>query len=740
MLVVLLHFGLVARVPLWAYVGAIASVQVFGRLADRWYDARPGRLRLHVRVLLHVVAVASVIYMSGWGPVLGMAFAFSAQADLEVSGAAAWRAALAWSLAACGVCQLLLFEGWIPSFLSQRQAQTIGFLGAFVFAIAIRMAGAIAERQERTEALLAEQTTEAVHSSALHRAVVENAAEGILTLGLDGCIRSFNAAAEMMFGWSANEIVGRSVTEIVPSEFHAPLVGFLASYSAAGPVAIQRNEVEISGVRRDGELFPMSVSTSAIAIDGTPPTISGIVRDLSDQKRIEAQLAHQVLHDPLTGLANRVMLTDHLQQALARVRRGGDMFAVLFVDLDRFKGVNDTLGHTIGDQLLIEAATRIRSAVRETDTVARHGGDEFVVLCEDLEAIHDATEIAERVIGSLGMPFRFGDDDVAGSASIGIALAMKGNETVDSILTNADVAMYRAKEHGGNRYELFDETMQHWVAAQGALEAALRQAISRDELRVSYQPFVTTDSATISGFEALVRWERPGCGLMMPDDFIAIAEETGLIIDIGTWMLEQACRDAAAWARRWPDQRLGVAVNLSSRQLFTGDIVDIVHRALSVAGLDPALLTLELTESTLIDDAISVDIVLRELRELGISLALDDFGTGYSSLTHLRTFPISVVKIDKSFVRAIGTEREDTAIVAAVIGLAKNLGLYVVAEGVETPAQRVLLHQLGCDYLQGYLLSEPIPNDAIPDLLDGPSLGRYPSPRTWDQPTTAQLD
>jgi diguanylate cyclase (GGDEF)-like protein/PAS domain S-box-containing protein len=729
MLVVLRHFGLVANVPLWAYLVAIGSVQVLGRLTDRWPDAPPGTLRLHVRVVLHVASVASVIYMSGWGPVLGMAFAFSAQSDIEHSGAAAWRAALAWSLTACGICQLMVFEGWIPSFLNQWQAQTIGFLGAFVFAIATRMAGAIGARQERTERLLEWQTIEAVRSAALHRAVVENAAEGILTIGLDGRIESFNAAAETIFGWSADEIVGQSVTEIVPTEFHAPFGEFLAVYGAAGPRAIHRKEVEIRGLRRGGEPFPMSVSTSAIAIEGSPPTISGIVRDLSHQKLIEAQLEHQVLHDPLTGLANRVMFTDHLEQALARLRRGSQMFALLFVDLDRFKVVNDSLGHNIGDRLLMEAAARIKSAVRETDTVARHGGDEFVVLCEDLEAIHDATEIAERVIHALGTPFRFDNDDVASvSASIGISLTIDGNECSDSVLRNADIAMYRAKQHGGDRFELFDEVMQEWVAAQHALEVALRHAIPRNELRVFYQPVVALDSAEICGFEALVRWQHPQFGLMTPDKFIPIAEESGLIVDIGTWMIEQASRDAASWAAQWPDRRLDVAVNLSSHQLLSRDIVRVVSTALATAGLQPAALTLELTESTLFDDVIDVRAILGELRQLGISLALDDFGTGYSSLTHLRNFPISVVKIDRSFVRAIGTEKEDTAIVAAVIGLARNLRLRVVAEGVETPAQLAVLHQLGCDYVQGYLLSEPVPNSALPELIRRPATAFVPAP------------
>jgi EAL domain-containing protein (putative c-di-GMP-specific phosphodiesterase class I) len=306
-------------------------------------------------------------------------------------------------------------------------------------------------------------------------------------------------------------------------------------------------------------------------------------------------------------------------------------------------------------------------------------------------------------------------------------LCSDGNETADSILANADIAMYRAKDNGRNCCELFDEAMQQWVIAQVALEKDLRQAVTRSELKLVYQPFVEADTAVIRGFEALVRWERPGFGLVMPDSFIPLAEESGLIVDIGAWVLEHACGTAAEWARRWPDKRLGVAVNVSSRQLLSGEIVNVVTGALARSGLRPERLTLELTESTLIDDAVTAESLLRELRALGVNLALDDFGTGYSSLTYLRAFPINILKIDKSFVRAIGTEREDTAIVAAVLALARNLGLQVVAEGIERHEQLAVLHQLGCPFMQGYLFSRPRPADDVADLVEGPTVGFAPT-------------
>jgi diguanylate cyclase (GGDEF)-like protein len=424
------------------------------------------------------------------------------------------------------------------------------------------------------------------------------------------------------------------------------------------------------------------------------------------------------LHDPLTGLANRTMLSIRLDNALARVRRGHGALALLYLDLDHFKHINDTLGHNVGDDVLIEAAARLLSAARESDTVARIGGDEFVILCEDVEHLRATTEIAQRFLDVIGTTFALDTNAARVTLSIGIAFSDHGTETAETLLQNADLALYRAKQAGRARFEVFGETLRRQVAVRHELEVALRQAIPRNELRVYYQPIIEADKGTTRGFEALVRWERPGFGLVAPDEFIPIAEETGLIIDIGAWVLDHACHRAAGWAHDWPARPLGISVNVSGRQLATTDIIDTVTATLARTGLDPSLLTLELTESTLIDDAVGTQTILRELRALGVNLSLDDFGTGYSSLTYLRAFPINVVKIDKSFVRTIGTEREDTAIVSAVLALAKNLDIAVVAEGVETREQLAVLLHLQCPYLQGYLFSRPRPVNDIPELVE----------------------
>jgi diguanylate cyclase (GGDEF)-like protein len=423
------------------------------------------------------------------------------------------------------------------------------------------------------------------------------------------------------------------------------------------------------------------------------------------------------LHDPLTGLANRTLLSIQLDNALARVRRGGGAVAVFYIDLDYFKRINDTRGHAAGDEVLIEIGNRLRANARESDTVARIGGDEFVVLYENLRTVRDATELAQRILDSGTVPANSSTREQQ-ALSIGIAFSAGGKETGEALLQNADLALYRAKQEGRARFEVFGDDLRHQVAVRRELENALRQGIGRNELRVYFQPIVSAGTGAIHSFEALARWERPGYGLVSPADFIPVAEETGLIVELGAWVLMQSCQQAASWAARWPDRRIGVSVNLSAHQLIHGDVVELTRRALTSSGLDPRLLTLELTESTLIDNSTTTGPLLLALRDVGVNLAIDDFGTGYSSLTYLRQLPVNVLKIDQSFIGAIGTEREDTAIVAAVINLARNLNLSVVAEGVETPEQLAVLVQLNCEHLQGYLFARPAPADEVPQLVE----------------------
>jgi diguanylate cyclase (GGDEF)-like protein len=427
--------------------------------------------------------------------------------------------------------------------------------------------------------------------------------------------------------------------------------------------------------------------------------------------------ANRRLHDPLTDLANRQLLVEQLDHALSRIRRTDALLAVLYVDLDRFKQVNDSFGHDAGDELLLQAARTLRNAVRENDVVARLGGDEFAVLCEDLTDQTGAVEVAVRILEAFDQPLTCAKRELYVTSSIGVAFSTHGAESPDALLRDADAAMYRAKRSGRNRIEVFDETMRHLIAHRLELTSALHHAVEQGELRVHYQPIYARDAKTVRGYEALVRWERPGFGLLKPGEFMDVAEDSGAILAVGEWMLGEVCRQASHLAKQWPDRRLGIAVNVASRQLVEGNLVELVERILKRTGLDPELLTLELTETTLIDDAEGAQATLNSLHDLGVKIALDDFGTGYSSLTYLQAFPIDIIKIDGSFVRTLGRERQGAAIISAIISLAQSLGITVVAEGIETEAQLDAVACLGCDLLQGFYLSVPKPiEDLEPPL------------------------
>ena len=450
--------------------------------------------------------------------------------------------------------------------------------------------------------------------------------------------------------------------------------------------------------------------------DGAPTRLIGTSQDVSDRKRAEAELTHQALHDRLTGLANRALLADRLEQALALGRRAGRLVAVLFLDLDRFKLVNDSRGHAAGDDVLVAVAGRLQSVVRPLDTVARFGGDEFVVVCQEADTVGDVLHIAERVSEALRRPFRVNGDDLFLSVSVGIAVS-KASTSGPELLRDADAAMYRAKDNGRARCEFFDETMRTEAAHRLEIQTALHWAIKRDEMRVFYQPLVDLASGTPVGVEALVRWAHPTHGLVMPQDFIALAEEASLIVPIGRSVLEQATLACRQWQDDFGGLPFGVAVNLSVHHLRHPDLLQHVRAVLAASGLQPSSLCLELTETVLLEDVDRHIRTLLELRALGVRLAIDDFGTGYSSLAYLRRFPIDIVKIDRSFVAGLETNENDAAIVRSIIDLAHALKLKVVAEGVERREQLDRLRTLGCDTAQGFLFSRPAPPAEVGDWL-----------------------
>jgi diguanylate cyclase (GGDEF)-like protein len=421
------------------------------------------------------------------------------------------------------------------------------------------------------------------------------------------------------------------------------------------------------------------------------------------------------------------VVRDRIKQALARLSRSTGALALIFVDLDNFKIINDSLGHRVGDQLLCELGRRLLGLVRPGDTVARLGGDEFVILCEQLPSPLLVESIAQRVLTVLGEPVRLNDQELFVTASLGIALARDPDQDADLLIEDADVAMYRAKQRGGNQYELFHATMRSAAARRLATHTSLRQALDRSELRVHYQPTIDLESRRIVGVEALVRWQHPTRGLLAPDTFIPVAEETGLIVPLGAQVLREACRQLAAWRRSFPDTApRNVAVNLSPRQVTSGDLVRLVHEVLDDVALDPSALSLEITETTLMEDLPGTTKALRELKKVGVRLTIDDFGTGYSSLSYLKQLPVDSLKLDQSFVRHVQSG-PDLAIVEMVINLAHTLGLEIVAEGIETPEQLETLRRLGCDIGQGFHLGRPLPSQEI--RLAEPDQDVYPPQR-----------
>ena len=442
---------------------------------------------------------------------------------------------------------------------------------------------------------------------------------------------------------------------------------------------------------------------------GTDPLFYGVFLDVSDRKRMENELERLALYDPLTGLPNRALFGDRLRHVLARRGRQATT-AVYFLDVDRFKRINDSLGHAAGDEVLCEVAERLRSVVRPEDTVARFGGDEFTILCESVGGVLEAVAIADRLQRPLRNPLRAGGAELRLSASIGVALAdADDNGDGQHLIEDADAAMYRAKERGGGRTELFDTAMREGAVQAMRVEQELQRALEQGELRLFYQPGVDLANGRLVGAEALVRWQHPQHGLLAPDRFLEVAEETGLIVPLGAWVVKEACNKLAEWQSQPETANLHLSVNLSARELTHPDVVSMVLGCVRSSQINPRRLTIEVTESTAMADGDTGFRALRDMSDAGLRVAIDDFGTGYSSLEQLRRMPVDIVKVDRSFVAGMSADSIDRELVAAVVGMGRALKLWVVAEGIETADQAEALRELGCQIGQGYLFARPLP-------------------------------
>ena len=556
------------------------------------------------------------------------------------------------------------------------------------------------------------------------RATTRFARQAIVTLDATGRVVAFNRAAERTFGYSEADVVGRPVGFLIPD----PAGGEALSASLSTlPLSAEGNdagrELELTGVRRDGSDFPLELSLSAWETS-EGRFYTAVVRDITDRRQteqqretFERQLAQRALHDPLTSLPNRTLLADRMEHALARASRRSSSVALLCLDLDRFKVINDGYGHQAGDQLLAAVSERLQTVLRPDDTVARIGGDEFAVLCEDVSGRRDALALAERVERALATPFVVEGQEVTVTATMGVSFAPGTSGQADQLLRDAEVAMEQARQRGRGQHALYDESMRADVAAQLAVEHDLRVALRDDQLRLHYQPIVDLDTSTVTGVEALVRWEHPTRGLLLPQQFVDLAEETGLIVPLGRWVLEQACRQGAAWQRQLAPERLRVSVNVSARQFQQPGWADEVARALLASGLEPGQLILEITESVLMEDTATTSRRLAELRELGVRIAIDDFGTGYSSFGYLRQFPFDILKVDKSFIDGVSEGPHESALARAVIKLAATLKMEAVAEGVSNRRQVAILRRLRCRYAQGYYFARPQSPEGIDALL-----------------------
>jgi diguanylate cyclase (GGDEF)-like protein len=468
-----------------------------------------------------------------------------------------------------------------------------------------------------------------------------------------------------------------------------------------------------------------SIPTRRVAVDVTPlvgadgacAQLIGAAYDVSEHRRIEAELAHRTRHDPLTELPNRVLLVEWLQQALVASTPDARVGLVL-LDIDHFKVVNDSLGHEAGDELLATAASRLARVLRGGDRLARLGGDELAVVCHNVAHVDDVMVLGRRLRAIFDEPFSLGDDEVFLGASVGVIVSEGSDDTATRLLRDADVAVFAAKEMGRGRVELFGEPMRARAVRRLEIESCLRRALVRGEFRVHYQPIVAFARSEMIGVEALVRWEHPELGLLEPADFLEIAEETGLIVPIGAWVLHEACSQTARWCAELPaDAPLSVAVNLSARQLNDPELVSIVDSVLAATRLDPALLTLEVNETVLVENRDTVTDVLRQLSERGVRIGIDDFGTGQSSLAHLSVLPVDTLKIDRSLIAGLGKRQDDSAIVAAIVGLGHALDFTVTAEGIEDDMQLYTLRSLGCDLGQGYYFARPQPGQIVRALV-----------------------
>jgi diguanylate cyclase (GGDEF)-like protein/PAS domain S-box-containing protein len=712
--VILRSLDLAADIPLWIFggLGVLATITSSAAHALWWGEQRASEH--HLRLAIQVPPMVALVYATGWGAGLAMVLGFLVADTVKTYGSRVGYAAFAWCALGVAAGQASIAAGIAPTLVEQPAVHGLAALGLLGLALTSHRIARMSAAREQAEGAVAARERH-------FRTLVQNSTDMILVLDRKGAISYVSDSVRNIYGYSPEELASQNFMDQVHPDDHEDMKRFVVEVaSKPGNMAMVTCRIR----HADGSWRHSETVGNNLLHD---PEVEGWVlntRDVTERQALEEQLAHRAFHDSLTNLANRALFTDRVEHAVARQARRSEPVAVLFLDLDGFKGVNDTLGHAAGDELLMAVAERLLSCARDVDTVARLGGDEFAILLEDTRDGSGPARVAERVLRALASPVRLRDKEVTVSASIGIAVSDPGREpSSEELLRNADIAMYMAKGSGKDRFEIFEPSMHIAVVQRLEIEADLSRAISDGEFVLHYQPIVALEDQSISGVEALVRWQHPERGLVPPNDFIPVAEETGLIVPLGRWVLHEACLQAARWQAAYrAHPPLSISVNLSPRQLLDRDIIAHVQEALEASGIPPETLTLEITESALVQDTEITIARLHALKALGVRLAIDDFGTGYSSLSYLQRFPVDVLKIDRSF---LDVERNaNPALVRAIVEIGRTLELDTVAEGIEHNEQLTQFRALQCRHGQGYLFARPAGHADITALFDRSGLAR----------------
>jgi diguanylate cyclase (GGDEF)-like protein/PAS domain S-box-containing protein len=705
------EWGGIADIPLSTLYLILGLAGLTSFLAERRWPADCTRAQLNARVAIDIAATTAVIYAIGWGPTLAIGYVFVVANEFRDHGSRVWQPALVWTAIGIGLGEGAIAIGLAPTKVAEPAVHGLAVLAILGTAFIMRLLGSTTKLKENAEAKVRS-------SEERFRSLVRNASDAICVVDAEARITLLTPAIELVTGYPADEYVGKVGFDLIHPDDVASAAELLAQ-SLTQPGRVFRTEVR--AVHRDGTWRWTEVSLMNHLDD---PAVKGVVanfHDITERKQFEEKLAFDAYHDHLTGLSNRPAFHEALTRALARARRHARWNAVLFLDLDRFKLINDSLGHEVGDHLLIEVGDRLRACLRPEDVVSRFGGDEFAVLLEDIAGNEDATQVADRVIELLRQPLLVASREIFLTTSIGIAVVGDSVSEPGEVLRDADQAMYRAKAAGGCRWELFDEKNAPRMVERLELEAELWRAVERGELLLHFQPEVSLCNREMVGVEALIRWEHPERGLLSPGSFVPLAEETDLVVAVDQFVLAEACRSALGW-----QASLGpvvVSVNLSPRWLRRPASYAEILEIVAESGLEPKLLQIEVTERLALGDDGAVG-ALEQLRGAGMRIAVDDFGTGHSALGYLRRFPIDVIKLDRSFVERVDHVSPEAAIVQAVIALGHALDMHVTAEGVERAGQVDRLRALGCDSAQGYYFSAPVP---VEELKSMPSWVQRPT-------------